>query len=210
MSNLTTTEVNEVCNTDHVKCCCGKQCKGLRGLKMHQRSCRVIKDLDKELTYHIDYGNEPLDSAEDGRINDYIQDLPNIKLGVKLPTSESQWDEANAYFKATLPVHEINSNNVNDCVSKMNNTFYDYFQKAYGNIKSSDVLHYRELHKDFSKHQLKSELKNLKNNCGSLEKISYVSKLLRSKIQSKNEDQLHRDNIDMTDHDAKVKENLWK
>ena len=77
-------------------------------------------------------------------------------------------------------MHEINSNNVNDCVSKMNNTIYDYFQKAYGNIKGSDVSYYRELYKDFSKHQLKSELKNLKKNYGSLEKISYVSKLLNS------------------------------
>ena len=32
----------------------------------------MIKDLDKEVTYHTDYGNEPLDSAEDERINDYI------------------------------------------------------------------------------------------------------------------------------------------
>ena len=144
--NLTTIEVNVVCNTDHVKCCCGKQCKGLRGLKMQQRNCRVLKkDLDKELTYHIDYGNEPLDSAEDGRINDYIQDLPNIKLSVKLPKSESQWDEVNVYFKATLPVNEINSNNVNDCVSKINNTIYDYFQKAYGNIKNSDVYVYHDI-----------------------------------------------------------------
>ena len=83
------------------------------------------------------------------------------------------------------------------------------FQKAYGNIKNSDVSHYRELYKDFSKHQLKSELKNLKKNCGSLDKISCVSKLIRSKNQSKNGNQLHRDNIDMTDHDAKFKENLW-
>ena len=68
-------------------------------------------------------------------------------------------------------MHEINSNNVDDCVSKMNNTIYDYFQKAYGNIKNSDVSHYRELYKEFSKHQLKSEIKNLKKNCESLEKI---------------------------------------
>ncbi len=32
-----------------VKCCCGKVCKGARGLKMHQRSCRVIDDLEDEL-----------------------------------------------------------------------------------------------------------------------------------------------------------------
>ena len=29
-------------NVDSVKGCCGKKCKGLRGLKFHQRSCRVI------------------------------------------------------------------------------------------------------------------------------------------------------------------------
>jgi hypothetical protein len=32
-----------------VKCCCGKVCKGTCGLKMHQRSCRVIDDLEDEL-----------------------------------------------------------------------------------------------------------------------------------------------------------------
>ena len=32
-----------------VKCCCGKVCKRPRGLEMHQRSCRVIKDLEDDL-----------------------------------------------------------------------------------------------------------------------------------------------------------------
>jgi hypothetical protein len=32
-----------------VKCCCGKVWKGARGLKIHQRSCRVIDDLEDEL-----------------------------------------------------------------------------------------------------------------------------------------------------------------
>ena len=32
-----------------IKCCCGKVCKGPRGLKMHQRSCRIIDDLEDEL-----------------------------------------------------------------------------------------------------------------------------------------------------------------
>ena len=32
-----------------VKCCCGKTCKGARGLKMHQRSCMVILGLNNEL-----------------------------------------------------------------------------------------------------------------------------------------------------------------
>ena len=30
------------------KCCCGKICKGARGMKMHQRSCQVILGLNNE------------------------------------------------------------------------------------------------------------------------------------------------------------------
>ena len=33
-----------------VKCCCGKICKGARGLKMHQRSCQVMHGLNDELS----------------------------------------------------------------------------------------------------------------------------------------------------------------
>ena len=32
-----------------IKCCCGKVCKGNRGLKMHQRSCQVLHGLNNEL-----------------------------------------------------------------------------------------------------------------------------------------------------------------
>jgi hypothetical protein len=32
-----------------LKCCCGKVCKGARGLKMHQRCCRVVDGMDDEL-----------------------------------------------------------------------------------------------------------------------------------------------------------------
>ena len=35
-------------NCYNVTCCCGKVYKGLRGLKMHQRNCRAIKDLHGE------------------------------------------------------------------------------------------------------------------------------------------------------------------
>ena len=46
-----------------VKCCCGKVCKGARGLKMHQRSCRVIDNLEDELQQQMaeacdDHSNE--------------------------------------------------------------------------------------------------------------------------------------------------------
>ena len=31
-----------------IKCCCGKACKGVKGLKMHQRRCRVLEGLGEE------------------------------------------------------------------------------------------------------------------------------------------------------------------
>ena len=50
-----------------VKCCCGKICKGARGLKMHQRSCRVIRCLDAELF---------ADSEQQS--DDIMENIPNI------------------------------------------------------------------------------------------------------------------------------------
>ena len=36
-------------NENHIQCCCGKKCKGLRRLKSHQRSCRTIRGLNGNL-----------------------------------------------------------------------------------------------------------------------------------------------------------------
>ena len=44
--NIGISKSPSTCN--HIKCSCGKVCKGLRGLKMHQWTCRVIKDLADE------------------------------------------------------------------------------------------------------------------------------------------------------------------
>ena len=33
-----------------ITCCCGKSCKGVKGLQMHQHSCRVFNGLDENLT----------------------------------------------------------------------------------------------------------------------------------------------------------------
>ena len=36
-------------STEMIQCACGNKFKGLRRIKKHQRSCRVIRGLDKEL-----------------------------------------------------------------------------------------------------------------------------------------------------------------
>ena len=37
-----------------VNCSCGKQCKGLKGLKAHRRSCRTIQGLHGNLLEELD------------------------------------------------------------------------------------------------------------------------------------------------------------
>ena len=87
---------------DSVKCCCGKKCKGLRGLKSHQRSCRVIKCLNEEM---VSTNDTKIDEIINDNINDFIvENLPELKPGIKLPKTETGWKEANTYLKSVLHV----------------------------------------------------------------------------------------------------------
>ena len=84
-------------NCHHVTCCCGKVCKGLRGLKMHQRNCRAIKDVHGE-TFEVmqetmsEHSDHNIDFELDAQ---YKSEVPNIKRGVQLPKSDEQWSTAN-------------------------------------------------------------------------------------------------------------------
>ena len=79
-----------------VKCCCGKVCKNMRGLKLHQRSCRISKDSDyTELFAEI---FEDSNSDEDLNNDILLTDFFDLKPGVRLLTTEDQWELANLYF----------------------------------------------------------------------------------------------------------------
>jgi hypothetical protein len=72
---------------------------------MHQRSCRVIDDLEDELQQEM---TEALydDNHEDNTdpVNPEISPLntqenfPDLKRGIKLPKSPLQWSTANDFF----------------------------------------------------------------------------------------------------------------
>ena len=79
-----------ISNADHTHCCCGQKCKGLRGLKAHQRSCRFVKGMNAELMFE---GSNVNDAEHDlpVDINSFISDdTPGLKPGVKLPQNEAQ------------------------------------------------------------------------------------------------------------------------
>ena len=66
-----------------IKCSCGKMCKVVKGLKMHQRRCRVIKGPSED---QVVVGNSNIDT--DGSLDDYTEvhaeslEYQNIKPGI--------------------------------------------------------------------------------------------------------------------------------
>ena len=80
-----------------VKCFCGKVCKGARGLKMHQRSCRVILGLNEELLEDV-FEQEQCNNDCKGYLNNICNDTthnddqddehPELKKGINLPKTD--------------------------------------------------------------------------------------------------------------------------
>ena len=100
-------EAEELSNiSGELKCICGKVCKGLRGLRGHQRSCRSIKPMSDEIsvedTIQDRSGNVACNST-------FLDENPNIKPGIKLPKTNEEWELANTYFKSQLNLIDINT-----------------------------------------------------------------------------------------------------
>ena len=189
-----------ICNTSTIICCCGKTCKGLRGLKMHQRSCRVVhglNDVPLEELSDTDRGNRTNNDVD----LTLTEHMPNVKPGVKLPKSEFQWKLANEYFHAILPIAEIKSLDINTAIKQMNTAIYDYFKNNIGLTDEATQSSLLDKYKEMSKNELKSQLSKLKSTHAPLDEIKYVSKLLRSKLT--------KSNVSISNHDDKIQTNFW-
>ena len=203
-SEVLTTQVS---NTSGVKCACGKHCKGLRGLKMHQRSCRFIAGLNEEIATMDD------ERSEEGEIDigeSMPPEHPELKPGIKLPKSDSEWANSDLFFGAELAMDCMNDFNINDVIYDMSNKVYNYFADNFGIIQRTKDGGPNDLllkYKEFSKQQLKQELKNLKlNTHENLRSIKYVAKLLRGKLAGK----LNANNTsNSVDHNNEIKNNFW-
>ena len=193
-----------------VMCCCGKHCKGYKGLKIHQRSCKFIlglrEDLTKTLLDHVVESHERPGYSEAEELNNSNQsesnksDHSNVKNGVKLPKTSDQWATAESFFKAELPTHEIGKDNLELITQKLSDTIYDYFDREFGSVVNTSDTEFKVKYKDFSKYQLRKALKSLKSSNleNNFAEIRFVSKLLRSKISSTSTDKNFDDNE--TDH----------
>ena len=136
-----------------VMCCCGKHCKGYKGLKIHQRSCKFIfglrEDLTKTLVDHVVENHERPEYSETDELNDSNQsesntsDHSNVKNGVQLPKTSDQWATAESFFKAELPTHEIGKDNLELITQKLSDTIYDYFDREFGSVVNTSDTEFK-------------------------------------------------------------------
>ena len=101
---------------------------------------------------------------------------------------------------------------VRSVTEKFNQIIYDCFHDNYGIVKKGFEKE-NELqvkYKDYSKSQLKKELKRLKHNNMDTDvaNIWFVAKLLRSKVNSENTN-CFKDKMNSIDHDKEIKKNFW-
>ena len=134
-----------------------------------------------------------------------------FKTGVKLPKSDDQWNLANSYFKAELPAHEIENKSLDDIADQFNIKIHNYMADNYGLVENASDLDnsLKEKYTDYNKHKLKKCLRLLKaNEPENLDEIRFVSKLLRSKIQT--EQSSVTTTLTNINHNELIKSDFWK
>ena len=186
-------------------CCCGKRCKGEKGLQIHQRTCKTIEGLAKKLNREIlsELSNHDNYDLDDHGSNYNSTDIPVLKPGVKLPDSMSEWSTANLYFQTRLDLTKVSQENLDNSVNEMNDVIYKYFKENYGLVKghNKQIKQLKRKYSGYSKNQLKRQLKRLKSckDYGLSVEIKFLSRLIRSKISKANTTSVHN-----FDHDYEI------
>ena len=84
-----------ISNVEYISCSCGKQCKGLRGLKAHQRLCRIMKSVSANFVDNVENDYKELNYDNNFDIDDHknllvyiTNESSSLKNGVKISTSK--------------------------------------------------------------------------------------------------------------------------
>ena len=144
-----------------LKCICGKVCKGLRGLRGHQRSCRSIKHMSDELS-RDDMQNV---TGNVVRSSTLLDENPVVKPGIKLPKTQQEWELANTYLQSKLSTIDVSEMGVTYALDELNKVTYEYFRETCGLVNNKDKItkELKDAYKDHAKKDLKKELNKLKN-----------------------------------------------
>ena len=136
--------------------------------------------------------------------------IPDVKQGVKLPTSESQWKSANDFFRAALPLLSINGDSLGNNIKRFHETIYTFFKENHGTVDRNNVEDdLKRKYKSHNKSELKKALKTLKTLSAPRTETKFLSRLLRKRLASDSFSVNENASVYATDHDARVKKNLW-
>ena len=179
---------NKVCQQNMVKCSCGKECKGVKGLKMNQRRCRVIEKMDEDQRSEFEILNNDVSGESNNELDIDGNKLQNmhVKPGIKLRRSQDEWSAANEFFEMVLGNVQFNQTSIDFTIEFMNNTIYVYFTNLYGTFNSTNYSNaFSGKYSHLTTKQLKEKLKQHKMTDTLFQEIKYVSHLLRSKLKTK-------------------------
>ena len=109
-----------------------EKCKGLLGLKAHQRSCRTIKALCNEVLHDLNSNNRADQHGEITIDENIVNEHANLKTGINLPKNNKDRKMANSFFHLELSIDDINTVSLDEVVNKFNETIYNYFRDNYG------------------------------------------------------------------------------
>lgn len=204
-------------------CHCGRLCKGRRGLRAHQRSCRALACLlgnnnsvgSDRIAFELSGEDHQPDGIPISESNldlgsEFTADRNSIcensvrsvnRPGLKLPSTLDDWNMAQAYFVANSPLPAI-INDVNSAAETFQCSVYEYFHNHHGCVnKSSRTEVNRERRK------IRKQLKQLKESNSDVNAIRYMSSSLRSVMPSKME---QNDVKKIKSNSRDYKKNPWK
>ena len=167
--------------TDTINCVCGRACKGRRGLKAHQRSCKNFNTLGASATNELSNGGSgEVEECVGGRVideeegrshvlaggdenNASVKQSPtvfNVLPGLKLPKPVSGWEEANLYFRINIELLPSQTK-LSEYASALHELIYKYFADNQGTVcdtnEMADVLSAK--YNSLSVRQLKKALR---------------------------------------------------
>ena len=159
----------------------------MKGLKTHQRSCRTLHGLNRNLNTKLQ--EDILESAKESDVfsmDSQSMDIPEnainceeivvLKRGVKLPKSAIDWSLANEQSKAVLSNQPIRNEGLDLNIERLNNAIFKYFRMTHGKVGRGDDGDLGNKYKLYTVRDIKRELKQLKQHNGNINEIKFVSR----------------------------------
>ena len=133
------------------------------------------------------------------------EDFPDLRKGIKLPRSPSQWTTAKEFFKLTFSNYPITAHDLNNNITIMTTVVYNYFSENFGYANNTNSAQYERKYRTSTT----NELKKLN---GDVLEIKFVAKKLRillNKSKGTNETNTYINQCGKIDHDNLISKNFW-